>query len=130
MRVTWVRATPGRLLADAETLGLLFESLVVRDLRIYSQAEQGEVYCYRDNVGLEADAIVERNDGAWIAVEAKLSPSAESVDRAARSLLRLRSKVATRRAGDLAGLLVVTSVGAAYRRPDGVQVAPITALGP
>ena len=60
----------------------------------------------------------------------KLSPSAESVDRAARSLLRLRSKVAVRRAADLAGLLVVTSVGAAYRRPDGVQVAPITALGP
>ena len=125
-----LRATPGRLLADPETLGLLFESLVVRDLRIYSQAEQGEVYCYRDNVGLEADAVVERNDGAWIAVEVKLSPSAASVDRAARSLLRLRSKVAARRAGDLAGLLVVTSVGAAYRRPDGVQVAPITALGP
>ena len=125
-----LRATPGRLLADPGTLGLLFESLVVRDLRIYSQAEQGEVYCYRDNVGLEADAVVERNDGAWTAVEVKLSPSAESVDRAARSLLRLRSKVAVRRAADLAGLLVVTSVGAAYRRPDGVQVAPITALGP
>ena len=61
--------------ADPETLGLLFESLVVRDLRIYSQAEQGEVYCYRDNVGLEADAVVERHDGAWIAVDVKLSPS-------------------------------------------------------
>ena len=73
---------------------------------------------------------MERHDGAWTAVEVKLSPSAESVDQAARLLLRLRSKIAARRAADLAGLLLVTSVGATYRRPDGVQVAPITALGP
>ena len=125
-----LRATPRRLLADPETLGLLFESLVVRDLRIYSQAETGSVYHYRDNVGLEADAIVERNDGAWLAVEVKLSPSPRSVDAAAASLLRLRDKVARRRADDLAALLVVTSTGAAYRRKDGVQVAPIAALGP
>ena len=125
-----LRATPRRLLADPETLGLLFESLVVRDLRIYSQAETGSVYHYRDNVGLEADAIVERNDGAWLAVEVKLSPSPQSVDTAAATLLRLRDKVARRRADDLAALLVVTSTGAAYRRKDGVQVAPITALGP
>ena len=125
-----LRATPRRLLTDPETLGLLFESLVVRDLRIYSQAETGSVYHYRDNVGLEADAIVERNDGAWLAVEAKLSPSPQSVDGAAASLLRLRDKVSRRRADDLAALLVVTSTGAAYRRKDGVQVAPITALGP
>ena len=125
-----LRATPRRLMADPETLGLLFESLVVRDLRIYSQAETGSVYHYRDNVGLEADAIVERNDGAWLAVEVKLSPSPRSVDGAAASLLRLRDKVARRRADDLAALLVVTSTGAAYRRKDGVQVAPITALGP
>ena len=54
---------------------------MVRDPRIYSRAQQGEVYCFRDNVGLEAGAIIERHDGAWIAVEAKLSPSAASVDR-------------------------------------------------
>ena len=125
-----LRATPQRLLADPETLGLLFESLVVRDLRVYSQAERGEVYHYRDNVGLEADVVIERNDGAWIAVEAKLSPSPQSIDQAARSLLRLRNKVARRRASDLAALVVVTSAGAAYRRDDGVQVAPITTLGP
>ena len=125
-----LRATPRRLLADPETLGLLFESLVVRDLRIYSQAETGSVYHYRDNSGLEADAVVERDDGAWLAVEAKLSPSPRSVDAAAASLLRLRGKVARRRADDLAALVVVTSTGAAYRRRDGVQVAPIAALGP
>ena len=103
---------------------------MVRDLRVYSQAERGEVYHYRDNVGLEADAVIERNDGAWIAVEAKLSPSPQSVDQAAQSLLRLRHKVARRRVSDLAALVVVTSAGAAYRRSDGVQVAPITTLGP
>lgn len=125
-----LRATPRRLLTDPETLGRLFESLVVRDLRVYSQAHTGAVYHYRDNVGLEADAIVERNDGAWLAVEVKLSPSPKSVDKTAASLLRLRDKVAHRRADDLAALLVVTSTGAAYRRKDGVQVAPVTALGP
>ena len=126
-----LRATPRRLLSDPKTLGLLFESLVVRDLRIYSQAETGSVYHYRDNVGLEADAIVERNDGAWLAVEVKLSPSRRGRStRAAASLLRLRDKVSRRRVEDLTALLVITSTGAAYRRKDGVQVAPITALGP
>lgn len=125
-----LRASPERLLTDPATLGRLFESLVVRDLRIYSQPERGEVFHYRDETGLEADAIVERDDGAWMAVEVKLSPAPDAVDRAAKSLVRLRNKVARARLEDLAALLVVTSSGAAYRRPDGVQVAPITVLGP
>ena len=125
-----LRANPRRLLADPATLGLLFESLVIRDLRIHAQTERALVYHYRDNTGTEADAIVERDDGAWIAAEIKLSPSARSVDQAARSLLRLKDKVSKRRRGDLAALLVVTATGAAYRRRDGVQVSPATALGP
>jgi hypothetical protein len=125
-----LHASPQRLLADPETLGLLFESLVVRDLRIYSASLGGEVFHYRDDTGLEIDAVVERHDGAWIAAEVKLSPAAEVVERAAASLLRLRDKIAVRRAQDLAGLIVVTSVGAAYRRPDGVQVVPVAHLGP
>ena len=125
-----LRASPERLMADPETLGLLFESLVVRDLRIYSQPDRGEVFHYRDDTGLEADAIVERDDGAWMAVEVKLSPAPEAVDKAAKSLLRLRNKVARPQLEDLAALMVVTSTGPAYRRPDGIQVAPIAALGP
>ena len=125
-----LRASPERLMADHETLGLLFESLVVRDLRIYSQPDRGEVFHYRDDTGLEADAIVERDDGAWMAVEVKLSPAAGVVDKAAKSLLRLRNKMARPQLEDMAALMVVTSTGPAYRRPDGVQVAPITALGP
>ena len=125
-----LRASPQRLLAEPKTLGLLFESLVVRDLRVYSEPLGAEVFHYRDDTGLEIDAIVERHDGAWIAAEVKISPAAEVVDGAAASLLRLRDKIAARRVQDMAGLMVVTSVGAAYRRPDGVHVVPITHLGP
>ena len=125
-----LRASPERLLCDPETFGLLFESLVVRDLRVYSQTHRAEVFHYRDDTGLEADAVIERDDGTWMAVEVKLSPAQAVVDKAAKSLLRLRNKVSRSRADELAALLVVTSTGAAYRRPDGVQVAPVTALGP
>ena len=130
LAASMLRASPRRLLADPRTLGFLFESLVVRDLRIYSQPDRAEVFHYRDETGLEIDAIIEREDGTWIAVEVKLSPAPEVVDRAARSLLRLRNKVAESRVEELATLMVVTSTGAAYRRSDGVQVAPITSLGP
>ncbi|WP_419910371.1 ATP-binding protein [Candidatus Poriferisodalis sp.] len=125
-----LRATPARLMADTPALGSLFESLVVRDLRILSQGVGADVYHYRDNVGLEADAVIERSDGAWIGVQAKLSPGRSAVDAAAASLLRLRDKVARRRDADMAALLVVTSTGAAYRRTDGVIVTPVTSLGP
>lgn len=123
-------ASPERLMADPGTFGLLFESLVIRDLRIYGQPWRAETFHYRDDTGLEVDAIVERDDGAWIAIEVKLSPARDAVEQGARSLLRLRNKVSARRVGDLAALVVVTSTGPAYPRPDGVQVAPITALGP
>ena len=128
LAASMLRASPERLLADPGTFGLLFESLAVRELRIYSQ--RGEVFHYRDDTGLEVDATIERDDGAWIAIEVKLSPAQAAVDRAARSLLRLRNKVSRSRVEQLAALMVVTSTGAAYRRPDNVQVASITALGP
>ena len=125
-----LRASPSRLLGDVATLGMLFESLVVRDLRVYSAPLRAEVFHYRDDTGLEADAVVERDDGVWMAVEVKLSPAPQAVESAARSLLRLRRKTAPERAANLAAMLVVTSAGAAYRRPDGVQVAPINTLAP
>ena len=130
LAASMLRASPERLLAEPKTFCLLFESLVVRDLRIYSQPERGEVFHYRDETGLEVDAVIERDDGAWIAIEIKLNPAPDVVDNAARSLLRLRNKVAASRVQDLAALIVVTSTGPAYRRSDNVQVAPITALGP
>ena len=123
-------ATPRRLLAETKTLGLLFESLVVRDLRVYSQPQQAAVYHYRDSDDLEVDAIVARDDGLWLAVEIKLNHSPDTVEAAARSLHKLRDKVAPDRRADLARLVIVTARGPAYRRPDGIQVTPATALGP
>ena len=122
-------ADPGRLMADASTLGLLFESLVVRDLRVLAQPLGGRVFHLRDAAGLEADAIVEFPDGRWLAVEVKLGGS-DAIEAAAQSLLRLSSKVEAARLDQLAALVVLTAVGYGYTRPDGVRVAPITALGP
>ncbi|MCY3862576.1 MAG: DUF4143 domain-containing protein [bacterium] len=123
-------ATPERLMSDLTAFGCLLESLAVRDLRIYSQAQRATVFHYRDSGGLEADAIIERADGSWVAAEVKLNTSPKVIDSAAKTLLRLKQKTTRQRTASMAALLVITPTGAAYRRPDGVQVAPITALGP
>ena len=128
LAVAALGADPDRLLRDVETLGLLFESLAVRDLRVFAQALDARVFHYRDATGLEADAIIERRDGTWAAFEIKLGPSA--VDEAARSLLRLADRVDPVRHGRPAALVVLTGWGYGYRRPDGVCVVPIGALGP
>jgi predicted AAA+ superfamily ATPase len=119
---------PDRLVLEADTLGLLFESLVVRDLRVYAQAIEASVLAYQDNTGLEADAIVETRDGRWGAFEVKLGH--HEIDAAAVSLLRLRDRVDPARHGPPAALCVVTGWGPAYRRPDGVAVVPIGVLAP
>ena len=122
-------ATPDRLIRELKTFGFLFESLVVRDLRIYGQRSDAAVYHYRDSDELEADAIVEARDGRWLAVEAELGGQ-EWIEEAARSLLRLRDKVNTDRVGEPSKLLIITATGYGYDRPDGTTVLPITALGP
>jgi predicted AAA+ superfamily ATPase len=119
---------PERLLQDVETLGLLFESLVVRDLRIYAQTIDANVLHYREDSGLEVDAIVQRRDGKWAGFEVKLGQAA--VDAAARSLLRVAERVDAERHGPPAALAVITGWGYAYRRPDGVGVIPVGALAP
>lgn len=123
-----VRASSGTLARDPAALGQLFESLVVRDLRIYSQALDGAVFHYRDSYGLEVDAIIEAFDGRWAAIEVKLGPGA--VDGAASSLLKFRSTVDTSKRGEPAFLAVVVPSGFGYLRSDGVRVVPLTALGP
>jgi len=128
LAVAALDADPTRLLRDIETLGLLFESLVVRDLRVYTQGLDANVYHYRDNTGLEADAIVQRRDGEWAAFEVKLGSGA--IDSAAAALLRLASRVDVERHGRPAALGVITGWGYAYRRADGVDVIPIGTLAP
>lgn len=128
LAVAALGADPARLLRDVQTLGLLFESLVVRDLRVFAQALGATVSHYRDATGLEADAVVERRDGTWAAFEVKLGPGA--ADDGARSLLRLAERVDADRHGPPSALVVVTGWGYGYRRPDGVSVVPAGSLGP
>ena len=123
------RLSSRRLLGDLKTLGFLFESLVLRDLRIYGQRNDAAVYHYRDSDELEADMIVQARDRRWIAVEAKLGGE-QWIDEAADSLLKLSRKVDTDKMGAPSKLLIITATGYGYDRPDGTTVVPITALAP
>lgn len=130
LAVAALRAGPQRLLADLSLFGLLFESLAIRDLRVYADAHGGDVCHYRDESGLEVDAIVEAGDGHWIGCEVKLG-ALDAVDTAARSLLKLAERVDISAVGPPAKLVVITAGGEyAYERADGVAVVPIAALGP
>ena len=121
-------AGPKSLLRDFAWFGLLFESMVIRDLRVYAQAMGARVYHYRDNTGLEVDAIVDAGPGRWAAFEIKLGLS--RIDDAARSLLKFAGRVDTSRCGEPAALGVIVERGYGYLRPDGVSVIPLGALGP
>ena len=120
---------PQRYLDDLGAFGFLFESMAVRDLRVYAQANDADVYHYRDTFGLETDAVIEAGDGKWIAVEVKLGGAA-SIDEAATALLKLRNRVSAERATMLAQLMVITGGRYCYERPDGVAVVPLACLGP
>jgi predicted AAA+ superfamily ATPase len=128
LAVAALGSTPERLLSDLNMFGLLFESLVVRDLRIYAQAADAQVLQYRDSSGLEVDAIVEARDGRWAAFEVKLGQG--QVEDAAAGLSRFAERIDTSRCGAPALLGVIVATGYGYRREDGVSVIPIGALGP
>ncbi len=123
-------ATPASLRADLNTFGLLFESLVIRDLRIYSQRVDGQVSHYRDSGDLEVDAIVSTYSGSWAAFEVKLGASEKILDGAAANLLRVADRVDTAQRGVPVALGVIVGTGYGYVRPDGVHVIPIGALSP
>lgn len=128
LAVAALDASPARLLADLELLGLLFEGLVIRDLRVYLQQLGGRVLHYRDSNDLEVDLILETEGGHWAAVEVKLGGA--HVDDAAKALLRFAAQVDTSRCGEPAFLAVVTATGYGYVRRDGVHVLPIATLAP
>jgi len=128
LAVAALRAAPDRLLRDLSLFGFLFESLVVRDLRVYAQAADAQVLQYRDSGGLEVDAIIETGDGRWMAFEVKLGHG--QIDDAAASLSRFAARIDKARCGSPALLGVIVATGYGYRRDDGVAVIPIGALGP
>ena len=116
------------ILNDFELFGFLFESLVTRDLRIYSQPIRGEILHYHDKTGLEADLIIRLQDGKWAAVEVKLG--SREIDDGAKHLLQIAERVDTTRIGSPSFLMVVTGGQFAYKREDGVLVIPLGCLRP
>lgn len=114
------------ILNDFEYFGFLFESLVARDLRIYTQTLGGDVFHYRDRDKLEADLILHLHNGQWAAIEVKLG--SKDIEDGARHLCALKKKVDTDKIGEPAFLMVVTGGQFAYRRDDGVFVVPIGCL--
>lgn len=121
---------PEDLMRDLETFGLFFEDMAVRDLRIYAGTFGGEVLHYRDNAGLECDAVIHLEDGSWGAVEIKLGGD-DLIEAGAKSLKLLKSKIEEKSDEKSPSfLMVLTATGCAYRREDGVFVAPINLLKP
>ncbi len=124
-----LNVSPDRLIGDLETFGFLFEALCERDLRIYAESFDAKLYHYQDYQNREIDAVIELDDGRWCAFEIKLGAS--QVDKAAKGLLALKNSMTEDGAKAPDVLCVICGLGnAAYRRPDGVFVVPITALKP
>ena len=108
-------------------MGLLFENMTIRDLRVYASALHGDVHHFLDKNGLEIDAIIRLRDGKYRLVETKLG--AHMADDAAKTLIRFAGKIDTRHAPAPSFLMVLIGVGTyAYRRDDGVLVVPLSTL--
>jgi predicted AAA+ superfamily ATPase len=121
-----LRATPERLLNDFNTFGLLFESLCIRDLRIYAESIDGSVYHYRDKNGLEIDAIVQLADGRWGAIEIKMG--AGMIEAAIGNLLKFQKIIDAEKMSEPSFLMVLTGTEYAFRQKNGVWVVPIGCL--
>lgn len=122
-----LKATPDKLIGDLHTFGFLFEALAERDLKIYAESFGAHVYHYQDYNNKEIDAVIELSDGTWCAFEIKLG--ANQIDKAAESLVALKEDIL--KCGGIAPSVLCVLCGmshAAYQRPDGVFVVPITAL--
>ena len=121
--------TPEGIFKDITTFGLLFESLVVHDLRIYAETIGARVYKYRDSKRREADAVMQFADGSWALFEMKLGDNADIED-AANKLRNIAEDIDTEKTGKPSFLMVITKGPIAYRRPDGVYVVPLASLKP
>ena len=121
-----LRISPTGLLKDFNTFGFLFEDLCARDLRVYAQALDGELFHYHDKNGLECDLVIALRDKRWAAVEVKLGMHEE--EDAAKHLLALAADIDSRKMEKPSFLMILTGGQYAYRREDGVYVVPIGCL--
>ena len=117
---------PNDLINDLNTFGFMFESLCIRDLKIYIQSYGGNISFYRDENDFEVDAILRANNGKWAAIEIKLG--AGYIDSAASNLLKFKDKVDVEKCGEPAFLAVLTGTDYSYKRNDGVYVVSIGTL--
>lgn len=119
---------PDDLLNDLNTFGLLFETMCVRDLRIFAESINGSVYHYRDNTGLECDAVVHLRNGKYGLIEIKLGGD-DLIEEGAKTLKKLKDCIDTTKMNKPSFLMVLTGIGKyAYKREDGVLVIPIGVL--
>ena len=119
---------PNDLINDLNTFGFIFETLCIRDLRVYAEANDGKVYHYRDKNGLECDAVIHLRNGSYGLIEIKLGGD-KLISEGAETLKNLSTKIDTTRMKAPSFMMVLTAVGEyAYRREDGVYVVPIGAL--
>lgn len=122
-----LNATPEMLLNDLNTLGFLFEALCERDLKIYAESFDAELYHYQDYNNNEMDAVIAMPDGKWCGFEIKLG--ANQIDMAAENLIKIKNEIKASGGTAPDSLCVICGLSnAAYQRPDGVFVVPITAL--
>lgn len=117
---------PNDLIKDLNTFGLMFESLCMRDLKIYTQSYGGDITFYRDEKDFEVDAILRTSSGKWGAIEIKLG--AGYIDEAANNLLKFKDRVNIEKCGEPSFLVVLTGADYSYKRDDGVYVVSIGTL--
>lgn len=120
--------TPSQLLDDLQTLGFFFESLCIRDLKIYAAMQGGEISYYRDRYGLECDIVLHLNNGSYGLIEAKLGSL--EINEASEHLLQLKNLIAKNKLRPPNFLMVLTAGQYAYKRTDDVLVVPIGCLKP
>ena len=122
-----LKVTPERLIGDLATFGFLFEALCERDLKIYAESFGATLYHYQDYAGTEIDAVIELPDGSWCGIEIKLG--ANKIEEAAKNLIHIRDEIVKDEGKAPSALIVLCGLSnAAYQRPDGVYVVPLTAL--
>ena len=119
---------PNDLINDLNTFGLIFETLCIRDLRVYAESINGNVYHYRDALDLECDAVVHLRNGSYGLIEIKLGGD-NLINMGAENLIKLKNKIDTTKMNNPSFLMVLTATGKyAYQREDGVCVVPIGCL--
>jgi predicted AAA+ superfamily ATPase len=119
---------PTDLINDLNTFGFLFEAMCIRDLRVFADALNGQVYHYRDKDGLECDAVLHLRNGDYGLIEVKLGGD-KLIAEGAENLIKLSKKIDTTRMKSPSFMMILTAVGNyAFKRPDGVYVVPIACL--